>query len=114
MGDAQWRPVAPGVQRLGVGLEELTPGARVGGVVSSGAVTVLQVKWHGSNAVTVYFVDDAGRSDRCLLYRDHEPSLWLEEPSRAYAFDGDPALFRLAGGGAGGHGRQLRLRAGGA
>jgi hypothetical protein len=31
-----------------------------------------------------------------LLYRDHQPSLWLEDASRAYAFDGDPALFRLA------------------
>lgn len=34
-----------------------------------------------------------------LLYRDHQPSLWLEDASRAYAFDGDPALFRLGGGG---------------
>jgi hypothetical protein len=84
------------VHQLGVTLEELTPGARVGGIVASGAVTVLHVKWHGSNAVTVTYADDAGRSDHRLLYRDHQPSLWLVDSSRAYAFDGDPALFRLA------------------
>jgi hypothetical protein len=94
--EGQWRTVAPGVHQLGVTLEELTPGARVGGIVASGAVTILHVKWHGSNAVTVTYADDAGRTDHRLLYRDHQPSLWLEDASRAYAFDGDPALFRLA------------------
>lgn len=96
MSEGQWHPVAPGVHQLGVRLEELTPGARVGGVVSHGAVSVVQVRWHGSNAVTLIYQDDTGRSDQRLLYRGHEPSLWLEEASRAYAFDGDPGLFRLA------------------
>lgn len=91
----QWRSVAPGVHQLGVKLEELTPGARVGGV-AGGVVTVVDVKWHGSNALTLTYQDDGGRVDHRLLYRDHEPSLSLAEPSRAYAFDGDPALFRLA------------------
>jgi superfamily II DNA or RNA helicase len=84
------------VHQLGVTLEELTPGARVAGIINNGAVTVVSVRWHGSNAVTVSFQDDAGRPDHRLLYRTHEPSLSLEESSRAYAFDGDPALFRLA------------------
>ena len=96
MSEGQWRPVAPGVHRLGVALEELTPSARAGGVTPHGVVTVLHVKWHGTNAVTVTYTDDAGRAGNRLLYRDHEKALWLEESSRAYAFDGDPALFRLA------------------
>src|SRR6266536_2793149 len=70
-------------------------GARVGGVVH-GVITVVDVKWHGSNALTLTFREDSGRVDHRLLYRDHEPSLSLQESSRAYAFDGDPALFRLA------------------
>jgi superfamily II DNA or RNA helicase len=95
MGEGQWRTVAPGVYQVGVKLEELTPGARVGGVVH-GIVTVVDIKWHGSNALTLTFREDSGRVDHRLLYRDHEPSLSLQESSRAYAFDGDPALFRLA------------------
>ncbi|WP_432904018.1 helicase-related protein [Micromonospora matsumotoense] len=95
MSTGQWRSVTPGVHQLGVKLEELTPGARVGGVAGS-VVTVVDVKWHGSNALTLTYQDDGGRVDHRLLYRDHEPSLSLAEPSRAYAFDGDPALFRLA------------------
>ncbi|PWU52347.1 helicase [Micromonospora sp. S4605] len=95
MGDKHWRPVAPGVHQLGVKLEELSPGARVGGVVN-GVVTVVTVKWHGSAALTLTYRDDSGRVGERLLYRDHESSLTLAESSRAYAFDGDPALFRLA------------------
>lgn len=96
VGNGHWRTVAPGVHQLGVKLEELTPGARVGGIVKHDTVTVVNVRWHGSNAVTVSFQDDVGRPDHRLLYRSHEPSLSLEESSKAYAFDGDPALFRLA------------------
>src|SRR6266487_6862494 len=94
MSEGQWRTIAPGVYQVGVKLEELTPGARVGGVVH-GVITVVDVKWHGSNALTLTFREDSGRVDHRLLYRDHEPSLSLQESSRAYAFDGDPALFRL-------------------
>jgi hypothetical protein len=96
--DRRWRTIAPGVRQRDVTLEVLTPGARVGGVVTRGVVSVVQVRWHGSHAVTLTYQDETGRSDHCLLYRDHERSLWLEEASRAYAFDGDPALFRLAAG----------------
>jgi superfamily II DNA or RNA helicase len=83
------------VKQLGVKLEELTPGARVGGVVH-GVVTVVDVKWHGAGALTLTYREDAGPVGQRLLYRDHEASLSMAESSRAYAFDGDPALFRLA------------------
>ncbi len=95
MSKGQWRLVAPGVHQLGVKLEELTPGTRVGGV-TSGVVTVVNIKWHGSMAITLTYRDDAGRTDERLLYRDHENSLSMAESSRAFSFDGDPALFRLA------------------
>jgi superfamily II DNA or RNA helicase len=90
------RQIAPGVYQVGAKLEELTPGARVSGVLVGSAVTVVDATWHGSNAVTLTFRDDTGRVDQRLLYRDHEPSLSVESASRAYAFDGHPALFRLA------------------
>jgi hypothetical protein len=77
-------------------LEDLTPGVRASGVVVGQVVTVVDVRWHGSNAVTVTYRTDMGQVDQRLLYRDNEPSLSVQQRSRAYAFDGDPAMFRLA------------------
>ncbi|HZJ04806.1 MAG TPA: DEAD/DEAH box helicase, partial [Nocardioidaceae bacterium] len=77
-------------------LEDLTPGVRAGGVVVGQPVTVVDVAWHGSNAATVTYRDDGGHVDQRLLYRDHEPSLTVQQQTRAYAFDGDAQLFRLA------------------
>ena len=88
--------VAPGVHKIGARLEELAPGARVTGVLIGREVSVVDVRWHGSNAITLTYRDDAGAVDQRLLYRDHEPSLSVRQPTRAYALDGDPALFRLA------------------
>ncbi|GAA1311849.1 RNA helicase [Planotetraspora silvatica] len=78
-----------------VRLEDLTPGAVVGGVTPTGDVSVVAVKWYGSNAVNLTYRTDSGVADQ-LLYRDHEPQLVLREKSAAYAFDGDGALFKLA------------------
>ena len=88
--------VISGSPAAGARLEELTPGARVRGIVVGGVVTVIDVKWHGSNAITLTYSEDGGHVAQSLLYRDVEPSLSVEKASRAYAFDGDPNLFRLA------------------
>ena len=85
--------VAPGVHKIGARLEELAPGARVTGVLIGREVSVVDVRWHGSNAVTLTYRDDAGAVDQRLLYRDHEPSLSVRQPTRAYALDGDPATW---------------------
>jgi superfamily II DNA or RNA helicase len=79
-----------------VTLENLTPGARVRGVVPDRAVEVVQVVWHGTEAITLTHRDGAGRVGEQLLYRDDEPRLELEEQGAAFAFDGDGNLFRLA------------------
>ena len=50
-------------------LEDLTPGARVNGVVAGQAVTVVQVQWHGTAALTLTYRDDSGRPGEQLLYR---------------------------------------------
>ncbi len=77
-------------------LEQLTPKARVHGIAPSQPVTVVAVEWAGHNAVNVTYRDDAGGVAETLLYRDHEPSLRVEQPAAAYAFDADPHLFKLA------------------
>src|SRR5664279_1378639 len=86
--------VAAGVYGRGATLEALTPGARVRSVVVGSAVTVISAQWHGSNAITLTYRDDAGSVAQTLLYRDVEPSLIVEQAARAYAFDGDPNLYR--------------------
>ncbi len=63
-------------------LEDLTPGARVTGVVAGQAVTVVAVQWHGTAALTLTFRDDAGRPGEQLLYRDSESQLAVEAPGQ--------------------------------
>jgi superfamily II DNA or RNA helicase len=77
-------------------LEDLTPGARVLGVLPDRPVTVVAVEWHGTNAITLTYRDDGGRSDHEILYRDAESRLVIEDEARAWSFDADGKLFRLA------------------
>ena len=76
-------------------IEELTPGARVAGVIPDRFVTVVQVTWHGSAAVTLTYKEDDGRVGDQLLYRDDESRLRVEGAGPAWAFDSDGNLFRL-------------------
>ncbi len=76
-------------------LEDLVPGVRVHGVLPDRAVSVVQVDWHGTSAVTLTYRDDQGSVDQEILYRDAESRLAIEETTRAWSFDGDGKLFRL-------------------
>jgi superfamily II DNA or RNA helicase len=77
-------------------LEELTPGARVIGLIPGKDVDVVQVNWHGTNALTLTYRDDSGRVDHQLVYREAEPTLAVVTTGPVFAFDGDARLFRLA------------------
>ena len=77
-------------------LEDLTKGAVVRGVLTDRAVRVVDVQWHGSNAITLTYTDESsGKPDQELLYRDNEPQLSIERAGRAWAMDADGSLFRL-------------------
>jgi superfamily II DNA or RNA helicase len=80
----------------GVRLEDLTPGARVRGVVPGSAVEVRAVQWHGTQAVTLTYRTDDGTTGERLVFRGDEPGLVIESEGRARAFDADGQLFRLA------------------
>jgi SNF2 family DNA or RNA helicase len=80
----------------GFRLEDLAPGARVRGVLPGSAVTVVQVEWHGTQALTLTYRDDAGKVDHELLYRASEARLEVDVIGRAWSFDADGRLFRLA------------------
>ncbi len=58
-------------------------------------VTVVNVEWHGSDALTLVYRGPDGRVADELLYRDDESRLELVEAGRPWSFDGDGALFRL-------------------
>src|SRR5690625_2194976 len=75
-------------------LEDLKRGAVVRGVSLTDA-TVIDVEWHGSNAVTLTYRDDQGQVNQRLLFRDDEPTLEIVTAGRPWSFDSDGALFRL-------------------
>lgn len=77
-------------------LENLTKGATVSGVRADRRVKVVDVVWHGSNAVTLTYTDIAtGKADQELLYRDDESRLIVEQAGRAWSMDADGQLFRI-------------------
>jgi len=78
-----------------VRLEDLQPRCTVRGVHPDEPVEVVNVRWHGSEAVELTYKKLDGVVAAELLYREDEPRLELVEQGRAWSFDGDGALFRL-------------------
>lgn len=76
-------------------LEDLIPGASVRGILPDAAVTVVNVQWHNSAALTLVYRDASGRVADELLFRHDEARLEVVERGRPWSFDGDGASFRL-------------------
>jgi len=78
-------------------LEDLVAGATATGIDPSGPVTVVTAQWHGTQALTLVFRDHSSRVQERLLYRSDEGTFAVAEGTRrAWSFDGDGHLFRLA------------------
>jgi len=75
-------------------LADLTVGALVRGILDR-PVRIVQLEWHGSDALTLTYTDESGRPGQELLYRDDEPRLTVEGQGRAWSMDADGHLFRL-------------------
>lgn len=56
-GVVEWPPPLHGIMPR---LEELVPGARVQGITPSSPVSVVDIRWHGGNALTVTYRDEQG------------------------------------------------------
>jgi len=56
-------------------LEDLTRGIQVKGIDSHQFVTVIDVQWHGADAVELSFKRANGQPGNQLLYRDSEATL---------------------------------------
>jgi superfamily II DNA or RNA helicase len=77
-------------------LEDLKPGVRVKGIVPSQEVSVVDIKWHGSTAVELFYKRANGQPGTQLLFRNDEANLELVQTQRAWQFNANGERFRLA------------------
>src|SRR5260370_37870391 len=75
--------------------EQIKPGTRLKGLDSAGIAEVVSVSKFGSDAINLVFRVDGKVAER-LVYRGEETSFEFVSAGRAYAFDADGALLRLA------------------
>jgi SNF2 family DNA or RNA helicase len=77
-------------------LEDITVGSSVTGITGSTPVSVVAVKWHGTNAMTITFKNNTGNVAEQILYREDEDHLSVADGSLPWSFDADADLLRLA------------------
>nr|GAJ31432.1 RNA polymerase associated protein rapA [Bradyrhizobium sp. DOA9] len=73
----------------------IRPGSVVRGLDASGPAEIIQVAKFGPDAINIAFRVNGRVSER-LLYRGEDASFELVDSGRAYAFDADGGLLRLA------------------
>jgi hypothetical protein len=76
-------------------LDDIKPGALVRGIDPGGIAEIVQIAHFGADALNLVFGVN-GRIGERLLFRGEEISLDLVEAGRAFGFDSDGALLRLA------------------
>jgi superfamily II DNA or RNA helicase len=77
-------------------LEDIKKGTILKGILPETSVTVVDVKWHGSDIVELTYKDASGRPDNQLLYRSDESRIEVITPGRLWSFDCDGNLLKLA------------------
>ena len=77
-------------------LEEVKKDVQVTGLVPGQAVRIVNVDEVGPNARLVAYRNEQGKLDEQTLFRTDEHRLSLTTVGRAWAFDADPAGFKLA------------------
>lgn len=75
--------------------EDLSRGSVIKGILPDQLVTVIDIKWHGSQVVELTYKDANGRPGNELLYRDREPQLETVSEGKKWSFDADAAMLRL-------------------
>lgn len=77
-------------------LESISKGAVISGILAGKSVNVVDIEWHGDQALTLTWRDHDGRTGQELVFRDKEPFIEIVQAGRPWSFDGDGDLFRLA------------------
>ena len=65
------------------------------GLYPDAPVTVVNVQWHGADALTLIYRSPSGGVAEEILYRDDEGRLEVAAQGRPWSFDGDGAKYRL-------------------
>lgn len=76
-------------------LEELTVGSHLTGIAGNDTVTVIAVRWHGSNVIEITYKDSSERPKTQLLYRDDEERIQIKDSHLPWSFDADGNQLRL-------------------
>jgi SNF2 family DNA or RNA helicase len=76
-------------------LEDIKAGAIVRGILPSGLVTIVDVRWFGNEAIEITYKDSSGKVANQLLYRSDELTFEIEKEGVPWSFKGDAELFRL-------------------
>jgi len=76
-------------------LEDLIQNAKVSGILPHSLVTVVDVKWHGSDVVELIYRDNRGHLGTELVLRDRESTLELVAEARIWSPNAEGALLRL-------------------
>lgn len=76
-------------------LEDLTRGKTVKGILSNRHVTIVDVTWHGTDAVELVYKDTDGNLGTELVFRSQLSDLKVVTEGQLWSFDGDGALLRL-------------------
>jgi len=77
-------------------LEELERDAVIAGIVPHEPVTIIDVTWHGNDAVEVTYKDARGQAGNELLYRSDESRLELVTAGERWRADVDGHFLKLA------------------
>jgi len=76
-------------------LEDLQPGLLVTGIAPQQPVTVIDIRWHGSNAIELFYKRTDGQTGSQLLFRDDERRIEVVADRRTRSFRANGDLFRL-------------------
>jgi hypothetical protein len=78
-----------------VTFDEIKPGARLRGLDGGGTAEIVQITRFGADALNLVFRVN-GRVAERLLYRGEKTAFEAVEAGRAFGFDADGSLVRLA------------------
>ncbi|QDK44631.1 RNA helicase [Bdellovibrio sp. ZAP7] len=77
-------------------LEDIKKDAAVKGILTEQLVSIVDTKWHGSDALEVVFRDSSGKHDSQILFRDRESTIDIVTAGQPWSFRADGALLKLA------------------
>ncbi len=77
-------------------LNDLKRGVQVRGIIPNQAVTVVNVEWHGTIAVELFFKRADGQPGVQVLYEGDENNLEIIHAGTEWRYDGDGSQLRLA------------------